>query len=63
VITDRRALGTARMLPETAGTLRARIQIRVELARDLDPQTLDYLLAHQRIAALEHKLAAMEGNR
>jgi hypothetical protein len=63
VIPDNRPLPTARMLPETPGTLRARIALRVELARDLDPQTLDYLLAHQRIAALEHKLAAMEGNR
>ena len=44
-------------------TLRARIQLRVELARDLNPETLDYLLAHQRIAALEHQLAAMEGKR
>lgn len=52
-----------RALPETAGTLRARIQLRVELARDLDPHTLDYLLAHQRIAALEHQLAALEGKR
>ena len=26
-------------------------------------ETLDYLLAHQRIAALEHQLAAMEGKR
>ena len=56
-------LPTARALPETAGTLRARIQLRVELARDLDPHTLDYLLAHQRIAALEHQLAALEGKR
>lgn len=60
---DHRPLPAARMLPDTPGTLRARIQIRVELARDLDPQTLDYLLAHQRIAALEHKLAEMEGKR
>ena len=56
-------LPTARALPETAGTLRARIQLRIELARDLNPETLDYLLAHQRIAALEHQLAAMEGKR
>ena len=26
-------------------------------------ETLDYLLAHQRIAALEHQLAALEGKR
>jgi hypothetical protein len=50
-------------MPDTPGTLRARIQLRVELARDLNPETLDYLLAHQRIAALEHQLAAMEGRR
>lgn len=50
-------------IPETAGTLRARIQMRVELARDLDPQTLDYLLAHQRIAELERELAKLEGSR
>lgn len=49
-----------RMLPETAGTLRARIQLRTELARDLNPETLDYLLAHQRIADLERRLAMME---
>ena len=48
---------------ETAGVLRARIQMRVELARDLDPQTLDYLLAHQRIAELERELAKLEGSR
>jgi hypothetical protein len=37
--------------------------LRVELARDLNPETLDYLLAHQRIAELERELAAMEGKR
>lgn len=52
-----------RMLQETAGTLRSKIQLRVELARDLDPESLSYLLAHQRIAALEHQLAALEGGR
>jgi len=52
-----------RMLQETAGTLRSKIQLRVELARDLDPESLGYLLAHQRIAALEHQLAALEGGR
>jgi hypothetical protein len=51
------------MLQETAGTLRSKIQLRVELARDLDPESLGYLLAHQRIAALEHQLAALEGGR
>lgn len=56
-------LPPVRALPDTPATLRARIQLRVELARDLDPHTLDYLLAHQRIAALEHQLAAMEGKR
>ena len=56
-------LPPVRALPNTPATLRARIQLRVELARDLDPHTLDYLLAHQRIAALEHQLAAMEGKR
>jgi hypothetical protein len=58
-----RPLPAVRALSDTPGTLRARIQLRVELARDLDPHTLDYLLAHQRIAALEHQLAAMEGKR
>ena len=58
-----RPLPAVRALPDTPSTLRARIQLRVELARDLDPHTLDYLLAHQRIAALEHQLAAMEGKR
>ena len=56
-------LPAVRALPDTPGTLRARIQLRVELARDLDPESLSYLLAHQRIAALEHQLAAMEGKR
>ena len=58
-----RPLPPVRMLPETAGTLRSKIQLRVELARDLDPESLSYLLAHQRIAALEHQLAALEGGR
>ena len=58
-----RPLPAVRALADTPGTLRARIQLRIELARDLDPHTLDYLLAHQRIAALEHQLAAMEGKR
>ena len=49
-----------RILPNTPGTLRARIQTRLELARDLDPNSITYLLAHQRIAALERQLAAME---
>lgn len=53
-------LPPVRMLPETAGTLRSKIQLRVELARDLNPETLDYLLAHQRIADLERRLAVME---
>jgi len=52
-----------RALPDTPATLRARISMRVELARDLDPESLGYLLAHQRIAVLEHQLAAMEGPR
>jgi len=50
-------------LPDTPATLRARISMRVELARDLDPESLGYLLAHQRIADLERQLAAMEGRR
>lgn len=58
-----RPLPARKMLPNTPGTLRSRIQLRVELARDLNPQTLDYLLAHQRIADLERQLAAMEGSR
>lgn len=49
-----------RMPQETPGTLRARIQTRLELARDLDPNSITYLLAHQRIAHLERQLAAME---
>lgn len=56
-------LPAVRVLPDTPGTLRARIQLRVELARDLDPHSLDYLLAHQRIAKLERELAKMEGHR
>ena len=58
-----RPLPAVRALPDTIGTLRSRIQLRIELARDLNPETLDYLLAHQRIADLERQLAAMEGNR
>ena len=58
-----RPLPAVRALADTPGTLRARIQLRIELARDLDPHTLDYLLAHQRIAALEHQLAALEEKR
>ncbi len=58
-----RPIPTVRALPDTPATLRARIQLRVELARDLDPHTLDYLLAHQRIAVLERQLAALEGKR
>jgi hypothetical protein len=56
-------LPAAHAIPQTPGVLRARIQLRVELARDLNPETLDYLLAHQRIAELERQLAALEGNR
>ena len=48
-------------ITQTPGTLRTRIALRVELARDLDPQSLDHLLAHQRIADLERQLQAMEG--
>jgi hypothetical protein len=48
-------------ISQTPGTLRTRIALRVELARDLDPQSLDYLLAHQRIADLERQLQKMEG--
>lgn len=58
-----RPLPAVRALPDTPGTLRSRIQLRVELARDLNPETLDYLLAHQRIADLERQLAKMEGSR
>jgi hypothetical protein len=50
-------------IPQTPGVLRARIQLRVELARDLNPDSIGYLLAHQRIAELERQLAALEGNR
>ncbi len=50
-------------IPQTPGVLRARIQLRVELARDLNPDSIGYLLAHQRIADLERQLAALEGHR
>ena len=56
-------LPAAHAIPQTPGVLRARFQLRVELARDLNPKTLDYLLAHQRIAELERELAKLEGNR
>jgi hypothetical protein len=48
-------------ITQTPSTLRTRIALRVELARDLDPQSLDHLLAHQRIADLERQLQKMEG--
>ena len=50
-------------IPQTPGVLRARIQMRVELARDLNPDSIGYLLAHQRIAELERQLAALECHR
>jgi hypothetical protein len=56
-------LPAAPAIQQTPGVLRARIQLRVELARDLNPKTLDYLLAHQRIAELERELAKLEGRR
>lgn len=56
-------LPAAPAIPQTPGVLRARIALRVELARDLDPHSLDYLLAHQRIAELERDLAKLEGHR
>ncbi len=56
-------LPAALAIPQTPGVLRARIALRVELARDLDPESIGYLLAHQRIAELERQLAALEGNR
>jgi hypothetical protein len=56
-------LPVAPAIPQTPGVLRARIALRVELARDLDPHSLDYLLAHQRIAELERELAKLEGHR
>jgi len=56
-------LPAAPAILQTPGVLRARIQLRVELARDLNPETLDYLLAHQRIAELERELAKLEGQR
>lgn len=49
-----------RSVPDTPGTLRSRIQLRVELARDLHPDSIGYLLAHQRIAVLERQLAELE---
>jgi hypothetical protein len=56
-------LPAAPAIPQTPGVLRSRIALRVELARDLDPHSLDYLLAHQRIAELERELAKLEGHR
>jgi hypothetical protein len=56
-------LPAAHAIPQTPGVLRARIQLRVELARDLNPDSIGYLLAHQRIADLERQLAALEGRR
>jgi hypothetical protein len=56
-------LPAAPAIPQTPGVLRSRIALRVELARDLDPHSLDYLLAHQRIAELERELAKLEGRR
>ena len=56
-------LPAATAIPQTPGVLRARIQLRVELARDLNPDSIGYLLAHQRIADLERELAKLEGNR
>lgn len=56
-------LHAAPAIPQTPGVLRSRIALRVELARDLNPETLDYLLAHQRIAELERELAKLEGGR
>jgi hypothetical protein len=56
-------LPAAPAIPQTPGVLRSRIALRVELARDLNPETLDYLLAHQRIAELERELAKLEGRR
>jgi len=56
-------LPAAPAIKQTPGVLRARIALRVELARDLNPETLDYLLAHQRIAELERELAKLEGHR
>lgn len=56
-------LPAAPAIPQTPGVLRARIQLRVELARDLNPDSIGYLLAHQRIADLERQLAALEGRR
>jgi hypothetical protein len=47
-------------IPQTPGVLRSRIALRVELARDLNPDSIGYLLAHQRIAELERDLAKME---
>lgn len=54
-------LPAAAAIPQTPGVLRARIALRVELARDLDPESIGYLLAHQRIAELERELQKMEG--
>jgi hypothetical protein len=56
-------LPAAPAIPQTPGVLRARIQLRVELARDLNPDSIGYLLAHQRIAELERQLAALECHR
>jgi hypothetical protein len=56
-------LPAALAIPQTPGVLRARIALRVELARDLNPDSIGDLLAHQRIAELERQLAALEGCR
>lgn len=56
-------LPAALAIPQTPGVLRARIALRVELARDLNPDSIGYLLAHQRIAELERDLAKLEGRR
>ena len=58
-----RRLHAALAIPQTPGVLRSRIALRVELARDLNPDSIGYLLAHQRIAELERELAKLEGNR
>jgi hypothetical protein len=50
-------------LPVTPAVLRGRIAIRAELLRGVDPESIGFLNQHQKIAALERQLAALEGGR
>jgi hypothetical protein len=50
-------------LPETPGVLRARIATRLELAKDMDPESWGYVKSLQRVRELEIQLAKLEGGR